>query len=183
MEFFFDHPAQRIKLHQDDKCKTILHPRFFLLEITHPCHSFFCNILVDVNKTLLNESLSETTYSTISQVNSIKHNEIKVNYSQYPVVRVSYNEVPGYCALVARAIDEDEGRNAQLRYGITRQYSYITQQGLKDENVLDAFTMDQPSGRVMLTRSLNLNELGSYEMIITVEDNGEPVQRAEKVNN
>ncbi|CAH8505166.1 unnamed protein product [Schistosoma bovis] len=135
---------------------------------------------IDVNKTLLNESLSETTYSTISQVNSIKHNEIKVNYSQYPVVRVSYNEVPGYCALVARAIDEDEGRNAQLRYGITRQYSYITQQGLKDENVLDAFTMDQPSGRVMLTRSLNLNELGSYEMVITVEDNGEPVQRAEK---
>ncbi|CAH8496427.1 unnamed protein product [Schistosoma intercalatum] len=135
---------------------------------------------IDVNKTLLNESLSETTYSTISQVNSIKHNEIKVNYSQYPVVRVSYNEVPGYCALVARAIDEDEGRNAQLRYGITRQYSYITQQGSKDENVLDAFTMDQPSGRVMLTRSLNLNELGSYEMVITVEDNGEPVQRAEK---
>ncbi|XP_018650518.1 putative cadherin [Schistosoma mansoni] len=135
---------------------------------------------IDGNKTLLNESLSETTYSTISQVNPIKHNEIKVNYSQYPVVRVSYNEVPGYCALVARAIDEDEGRNAQLRYGITRQYSHINQQGLKNENVLDAFTMDQPSGRVMLTRSLNLNELGSYEMVITVEDNGEPVQRAEK---
>ncbi|CAH8532558.1 unnamed protein product [Schistosoma rodhaini] len=135
---------------------------------------------IDGNKTLLNESISETTHSTISQVNPIKRDEMKVNYSQYPVVRVSYNEVPGYCALVARAIDEDEGRNAQLRYGITRQYSHINQQGLKNENVLDAFTMDQPSGRVMLTRSLNLNELGSYEMVITVEDNGEPVQRAEK---
>ncbi|CAH8486573.1 unnamed protein product [Schistosoma turkestanicum] len=135
---------------------------------------------IDNNKTLLNGSLSETIDIRKSPVNSIKHNPIKVNYSQYPVVRVSYNEVPGYCVLIAKAVDEDEGRNAQLRYGITRQYSHIAQQGLNHENVLDAFTMDQPSGRVMLTRSLNLNELGSYEMVITVEDNGEPVQRAEK---
>ncbi|KAK4469597.1 hypothetical protein MN116_007133 [Schistosoma mekongi] len=130
------------------------------------------------NKTFMNESVSPTTDFTNLQVNTNKHNED--NNSQYPIVRVSYNEVPGYCALVARAIDKDEGRNAQLRYDITRQYSHITHKEVKYENVLDAFTMDQSSGRVMLTRSLNLDELGSYKMVITVEDNGEPVQRAEK---
>ncbi|CAH8494651.1 unnamed protein product [Heterobilharzia americana] len=128
-----------------------------------------------VNDTLLNRSLSETTAFT-SQMNSDTLNSLP----KIPIIRVSYNEVPGYCALVAKAVDEDEGRNAQLRYGITHQYSYITNEGIKPDSVLDAFTMDPPSGRVMLTRNLKQHEAGLYEVVITVEDSGEPVQKAEK---
>ncbi|VDP98776.1 unnamed protein product [Trichobilharzia regenti] len=136
------------------------------------CYISLCIFIIVNNETLLlNGSVSETLSHTV-QSNSLKQNYLLKNTSKYPVVHISYNEVPGYCAMVAKALDDDEGRNAQLRYGISRKYLHKTQRGRgekedKTANILDAFTMDPPSGRVMLTRNLNVNELGLYELVLT----------------
>ncbi|TNN12153.1 Protocadherin-9 [Schistosoma japonicum] len=126
-----------------------------------------------MNITSLNESLTT--------VNSMM--ESSKNSSSISLVYVSVYEEPGYCVLIAKAIDLDEGINSQLRYNILYQYSSINVTSMKHQTILDAFQMDSLSGQVILTRNLHQYELGTYEMIITVEDNGKPVQRSEKKYN
>ncbi|KAH8859011.1 Protocadherin-like wing polarity protein stan [Schistosoma japonicum] len=123
-----------------------------------------------MNITSLNES--------VTTVNSMM--ESSKNSSSISLVYVSVYEEPGYCVLIAKAIDLDEGINSQLKYNILHQYSSINVTSMKHQTIIDAFQMDSLSGQVILTRNLHQYELGTYEMIITVEDNGKPVQRSEK---
>ncbi|CAL8080135.1 unnamed protein product [Calicophoron daubneyi] len=99
-----------------------------------------------------------------------------------PRVPVSVNEVPGYCALIAEAEDADEGRNAALRYAISKEDNKAPKTPAEgSHNIPDAFMMDAQSGRMMLARSLSAEELGVYKIILTVEDGGVPPQQAKQV--
>ncbi|KAF8568027.1 hypothetical protein P879_02666, partial [Paragonimus westermani] len=117
-----------------------------------------------------------------SKGNNVSQNHKGISDLPNPTVPVSVNEVPGYCALIAEAHDADEGRNALLRFALKPAKSTNNSQaqlGVPDPT--DAFMMDQHSGRLMLTRNLNIEEMGLYPLTISVEDSGTPKYRTEKV--
>ncbi|CAH8839008.1 unnamed protein product [Trichobilharzia szidati] len=127
-------------------------------------------------------NLSYSKSSSIIQPGLFNQSFIQSETLQNSVVHLSVNEAPGYCVLIAKAVDNDEGINAQLRYSIEQYYSNISQEETtKVREILNAFTMDPKDGQLTLTRYLRWYEIGSYEIILSVEDNGKPVQRAEKV--
>ncbi|KAF5406408.1 Protocadherin-16, partial [Paragonimus heterotremus] len=114
--------------------------------------------------------------------NNVSQNHKGISDLPNPTVPVSVNEVPGYCALIAEAHDADEGRNALLHFALKPAKSTNNSQsqlGVPDPT--DAFMMDQHSGRLMLTRNLNIEEMGLYPLTISVEDSGTPKYRTEKV--
>ncbi|KAK4469133.1 hypothetical protein MN116_006564 [Schistosoma mekongi] len=139
-------------------------------EVTFQLNSHYCfEVIATDHGQQKVYSTEETICIRVLDVNDNKpyFNEIK-------------GEVYGYCVLIVKAIDLDEGINSQLKYDIIHQYSSINVTSSKHQTILNAFQMDSFNGQLILTRNLHQYELGTYEMIITVEDNGKPVQRSEK---
>ncbi|CAH8507816.1 unnamed protein product [Heterobilharzia americana] len=131
------------------------------------------------NMTVNHSLLATDSFNFHSDV--VKQNLVQRNISKFSVlVRLSFREIPGYCILVPKALDEDEGVNAQLRYTIAYQHSNITQHDSKKDGILNAFAMNPLTGQLTLTRNLRHDEIGSYEIILGVEDRGKPVLKTEK---
>ncbi|CAI2725935.1 unnamed protein product [Schistosoma spindalis] len=132
----------------------------------------------DLNKTSMNQSLTTINSTSMNLYNTELINKSHIISS----VHLSINEKPGYCILIIKAYDIDEGNNALLHYNIKQYYTLNrTIQSMKDNPILDSFKLDPLNGRLILIKNLYQYNIGIYQFIVIVKDNGIPEQKSEKI--
>ncbi|VDL89152.1 unnamed protein product [Schistocephalus solidus] len=119
----------------------------------------------------------------------------------FPLLHISTNEAPGYCALHLEASDADEGENAEMKFFVDTRAncsspsdwpsssSNLYNEPLEQEPVAkkwrvfkeNTFRMDERTGKLLLLRRLSREETGEYCLKLVVEDMGQPTQRTEQL--
>ncbi|BHF60316.1 hypothetical protein SprV_0100328000 [Sparganum proliferum] len=119
----------------------------------------------------------------------------------FPLLHISINEAPGYCALHLEASDADEAENAEMKFSIDTRAncsspsdepsspSGLYGEPLEEERTAKrfrvfketTFRMDERTGKLLLLRRLSREEVGEYCLKLVVEDMGQPPQRTEQL--
>ena len=133
-----------------------------------------------------------------SQIHDVELYETDGSLASYdlPSIRISHKEAPGYCVLLIRATDLDEGENAELRFSInlTANCSPLFAPSTrfahgKESEVPEfrqfpplTFRIDERTGKLLLVRRLTHKEIGTYCLRLVVEDQGRPALRSSQVS-